>query len=288
MAENGKLKKSELAPIPGGELSIQAAAAWSAPGGPADAGLRPGGPESSYRTYAGQVKQRAYWCGQGHCENAAIPGTSNHGLGLCNDCPNAWEQEWLYEHGTPFGWEKVEAEPWHWNWVAGIFTPKPTFQTMKRGSKGERVKKITRRLAYIHRSKERGGKAYLGRWYWRYTKKVDAAVTDFQRDHRLFADGEVGAKTAAKIYEVFQAQYKNRHAAHALPRGEHRDASVAPRPAAKAPGKKKVPSSKTAPQKAAKKPAAKKPAAKKPAAKKPAAKKAPAKPKGKNGRGEKA
>lgn len=218
MSENGKLKSTELASIPGGELRIDAAAAWNAKGGPADAGLRPGGPESSYRTYEGQVKQREYWCGLGHCENAAVPGTSNHGEGICIDCPNAWEQEWLHEHGSAYGWEKTEAmwEPWHFNYVGGKHFP--VFETMKRGSRGKRVKKVTRRLAFIH---EPGGKAYLRRWFWRYSKKVEAAVRDFQHDQDLHVDGEIGPKTAARIYDVFHRQYRERH--KPLPKGNHKE-----------------------------------------------------------------
>src|SRR3954447_16800149 len=47
--------------------------------------IYPGGPLSAYRPYAAQVLLRSWWCNQGRCGNAAIPGTSNHGLGIAID-----------------------------------------------------------------------------------------------------------------------------------------------------------------------------------------------------------
>jgi hypothetical protein len=41
--------------------------------------LRAGGPVSSYRTLAQQRQLRQYWANQGKPQNAAVPGTSNHG-----------------------------------------------------------------------------------------------------------------------------------------------------------------------------------------------------------------
>jgi hypothetical protein len=206
MPSNGKLSASELSPIPGGELANAAAAAWNAPGGPADAGLRPGGPISSYRTYAEQEETwRIYRAGG----NLAAPvGYSNHGLGVAIDCPNAWEQEWLREHGAAYGWEKTEAfsEPWHWNFVGGVSFP--TFETLKKGSRGKRVVKLSRRLAYIRRS--RGGTPYLNRWFWKMKQPMVDGVRDFQRAYKLKVDGQIGPKTAAKINGVFHRQYQKR------------------------------------------------------------------------------
>jgi hypothetical protein len=70
---NGNLPPSMLKPIPSGRLSNEAAAAWNA--GPARAGLKPLGPNSSYRSYA---MQEYYWnlyvSGKGNL--AARPGSS--------------------------------------------------------------------------------------------------------------------------------------------------------------------------------------------------------------------
>ena len=84
MAENGRLPKSDLAPIAGGELRKDAAAAFNAMNVESrrlGLELRPTGSKSSYRTYA---EQEYFWnlyqSGRGNL--AAHPGTSNHGLGL--------------------------------------------------------------------------------------------------------------------------------------------------------------------------------------------------------------
>lgn len=205
MAENGKLSPSELSPIPGGELSNEAAAAWNAPGGPADSDLVPEGSESSYRTVAGQVKQREYWCGQGNCGNAAEPGHSNHGLGLCVDVKEPWMENWIDEHGAEFGWKKTEAEHWHYNYVGGVSFP--VFEPLKLGAHGKRVEKLTKRLAFIHSP---GGKAYLDRSYETFKEPVEEAVKAFQGDFHLEVDGVIGPKTAAKINGVFHRQYHER------------------------------------------------------------------------------
>jgi hypothetical protein len=206
MASNGRLSKSELAPIPEGELAIAAAAAWNAPGGPADAGLVPTGPRSSYRTYAEQEELWAdYKAGRGNL--AAQPGTSNHGLGVAIDVRTDGMASWLREHGAEFGWKKTEAfsEPWHFNFVGGVEFP--TFEPMKKGSHGKRVERLTKRLAFIH---EKGGKAFLDRPYEKFTEAVEEAVRQFQKAYKLEVDGVVGPKTAAKINGVFHHQYEER------------------------------------------------------------------------------
>lgn len=204
-ASNGRLSAAELSPIPGGELRKDAAAAWNAPGGPADAGLRPGGPISSYRTYAEQEETWAIYQAGGNL--AAVPGTSNHGWGLAIDCPNSWEQSWLSAHGAAYGFRKTEAfsEPWHWNFVGGVSFP--TFKTLKHGSRGPRVVKYTKRLAFIHRRK---GAPYLPRFFFKFKQPVVEGVRAFQRSYKLTIDGEIGPRTAAKINAVFLRQYKRR------------------------------------------------------------------------------
>lgn len=207
MASNGYLSQSELAPIPGGYLAKDAAAAWNAPGGPADAGLRPGGSDSSYRSYARQVY---YWdLYQNHNGNlAAYPGESNHGWGIAVDIPNAWEQAWMREHGAKYGWAKTEAfsEPWHWNYVGGVHFP--TFDILEHGDKGLRVVKFTKRLAYIRAP---GDGPYLEHKHWRYDDHVVKAVRHFQTKQSMQVDGRIGPKTAARINGTFRRQWHRRH-----------------------------------------------------------------------------
>lgn len=203
MASNGRLPKSDLAPIPGGELRKDAAAAWNAPGGPADAGLRPTGSRSSYRTYGEQV-QLYNELGPGM---AAVPGTSNHGLGIAVDLAEPWMWEWMAEHGAKYGWRKTEAfhEPWHWNYVGGVSFP--TFKTLRKGSRGPRVVRYTKRLAFIRRQR---GPAYLKRWFWKLKPQAVKGIRDFQSAYKLKVDGEIGPKTAAKINAVFKRQWAKR------------------------------------------------------------------------------
>lgn len=128
MAVNGKLPDSELAPIAGGRLRRDAAAAWNAMNVEArqrGLELRPTGSRSSYRTHAEQL---AFWelyrTGRGAL--AARPGTSNHGWGLAVDVPTVAMQNLINEIGAKYGWQKkwsdAPSEPWHFKWREGIWS----------------------------------------------------------------------------------------------------------------------------------------------------------------------
>lgn len=212
MPANGQLADSELVAIPGGRLRKPAADAWNAKGGPADKGLRPSGPNASYRELGvpGGKYGTQWWFYQHQPPIAAYPGTSVHGFGEAVDLLEQWMRAWIDDHGARFGWKKTEAwsEWWHVNFVGGV-DPKllKRFKSLKKGNRGKRVQWYTKRLAFIH---EPHGKAYLRRWYWRYKQPVVEAVKEFQRDHGLAVDGVIGEKTAHKISEVFHRQYINR------------------------------------------------------------------------------
>ena len=129
MPNNGRLPPQLLAPIPGGFLAKDAAGAWNAMSKKSrerfGLELRPTGEDSSYRTYDRQVFWRNYWCNLGHCENAAVPGTSNHGLGLAVDVPQQ-TRNIIDQIGESFGWAKkwsdAPQEPWHIKYRAGVFS----------------------------------------------------------------------------------------------------------------------------------------------------------------------
>lgn len=63
-----------------------------------------------YRDYAGQVAMKAMWASRGMPNNAAAPGTSNHGLGLAVDVAGPESQagteqhDWLVANAPRFGW----------------------------------------------------------------------------------------------------------------------------------------------------------------------------------------
>lgn len=207
MPENGKLPKSELAPIPGGELRKDAAVAWNAPGGPADAGLRPTGSRSSYRTYGEQQElYAAYMNGTGNL--AAVPGTSNHGWGLAVDLAETWMADWIQAHGGRYGWKKTEAfsEWWHYNFIGGVSFP--SFEPLRHGMRGKRVAHFARRLRFIHPAGSKHG--YLRRPFWKFKDRMVQGVKAFQRDQGLKADGVIGPRTAARINGVFKRQFRER------------------------------------------------------------------------------
>lgn len=93
----------------------------------------------AYRDFAGQVEARNYWCGQGNCGFAAVPGTSNHGWAVAIDIGvkrTDWTNPtyvWMKTNAPGFGWtHPAWAEPggahpeaWHWEYT-GAFVPTPT------------------------------------------------------------------------------------------------------------------------------------------------------------------
>ena len=176
-------------------------------GRPADAGLVPTGSESSYRTFAGQVKQRESWCAKGECGKAAVPGTSNHGLGLCVDLKEQWMRSWVDEHGGEYGWRKTEAasEWWHVNFVGGVDFP--SFEPLRKGDEGKRVLRLSKRLAFVH---EPGGGPFLEDASSKFDAKMEQAVRDFQGAFGLHVDGVIGAKTASRLNGVFHRQFEER------------------------------------------------------------------------------
>lgn len=140
--ENGRLPDSALAPIPGGRLEKEAAAAWNAMCERAkQRGLpvpMPDGPASSYRTILQQEELKAYWTKEGKPDNAATPGKSNHGRGLAVDCDAAEHQHTIDLIGEPFGWSKKWSdapwESWHYLYKPGIWHAPAKQATPKRKS----------------------------------------------------------------------------------------------------------------------------------------------------------
>lgn len=129
MFPNGRLPRAVLRPIPSGFLRRRPARAWNAMHAKikAETGIdvRPTGSKSSYRTYDQQVELRAMWCNQGKCENAAVPGTSNHGWGLAVDVATPAMRSAIDKFGEPYGWAKkwsdASHEWWHLRYKSGVY-----------------------------------------------------------------------------------------------------------------------------------------------------------------------
>lgn len=142
--ENGKIPQSALAPIPWAQLgpaylrtdAVEALAAlnveFKAQFG-YDLAIN-----DAYRDYAGQVYQRNRWCSMGKCQNAAVPGTSNHGWALAVDIGNkshtvlsfsSPEYLWLKANAGKYGWVHPKYmepggtgpfEAWHWEFYGVV------------------------------------------------------------------------------------------------------------------------------------------------------------------------
>lgn len=207
---NGRARPSDLAPI-----YIPQNTAFLAKGGPAAAmntmrlcAVRDGVdlyPSASswtpaataYRTYAAQLTLwNRYKAGTGAL--AAVPGTSNHGLGHAVDLGLIGMRSWVDRHGRAFGWAKVEAfsEWWHVNYVGGFHRPDPgtslRFPNLRVGSGGQcqapAVREVQRRLGL----KEDG----------EYGKATRKRVKQFQRKYHLPVDGRVGSVTWLQLRKV--------------------------------------------------------------------------------------
>jgi hypothetical protein len=146
LATNGRLPSSALSKIAGGgKLEHKAAAAWNAMAvhifEKTGVKIAPNGPLSSYRTYEQQVYMK-----QIHGDNAATPGTSNHGWGLAVDTD---DYTIINRYGAQFGWQKAWSdaswEPWHFKYAAGHYSGKNPGPDYK--DTDPVVKKLRRKIA---------------------------------------------------------------------------------------------------------------------------------------------
>jgi len=153
--EPGELDQCLLRKIEGkGQLHHCAADAYEAMDAAANAegiDLSPTSPADTYRSLAVQeygffqrytdkpknkklmkqkpriYKGKAWYLKKGMAP-LAVPGTSNHNLGIAIDISNAAEPkrlEWLAKNAVSFGfsWEVLPSEPWHLRYVAGDDIP---------------------------------------------------------------------------------------------------------------------------------------------------------------------
>lgn len=207
--QNGYLGSECLKPLMGGCYAAPGpAAAWNAVGAEIKRKegviIRVNGPDSAYRAYARQQYWRSYWCGRGLCQNAAVPGTSNHGLGWAFDVPE-YVSVLLEKYGAKYGFKRVCSdapwERWHWKWCGtwkgrdpgpdGEYGPR--YPTLERGDRGGAVKRAQKHLRRWNLGLERPP---VDGDFGPRTKR---AVRQFQIVHGLDVDGVVGAKTWRKL-----------------------------------------------------------------------------------------
>lgn len=204
--ENGHLPGSALSQADtgfrcsddGDQLASDAAAGYNTAALAAGKPLPSNGCESLYRSYDEQVQLRSYWCGQGNCGNAAVPGTSNHGLGLAADVQQ-WVRAYFDSTHGAYGFDKscsdAPQEWWHLKFCAPFHRPNPgtslKYPLLRKGSGGPG------QAAYVKRVQK-----HLRIWGYRQVStdgdfgKVTAhAVKAFQGDHHLHPDGIVGKAT---------------------------------------------------------------------------------------------
>jgi lysozyme len=201
--QNGRLTPRQLASIYHPTLKLflaagDAAASWNTMrlyllqryGSRGD--IYPEGPRGAYRDYSNQV-----WCKAHYGSNAAVPGTSNHGLGHAVDVLEQYMADLVDQHGGMFGWHHWDAkwEWWHREYDGGFRRPDPgpdpRNPVLRKNSGGPgqapHVERLQRRLNAL----DDCGLVPDGD----FASKTATAVRAFQRSQRLTADGVVGAKT---------------------------------------------------------------------------------------------
>lgn len=221
---NGRLPQGALAPIPGTSprsggrplLRKDPARAYTALHNYAverwgiSMALDEGSIRRAYRELSAQQAARKMWCAAGKCGNAAIPGTSNHGLGINVDLLTR-QQRWVIDQvGAKFGfskrWSDAANEWWHITYRSGTYSmiakyagsPSPT---LRRGQTGPSIVKLKILLYRRGVRKFSGGvgKANSNRYDRFFGANTKAAVQRYQKKKGLKADGIVGPTTWTRL-----------------------------------------------------------------------------------------
>src|SRR5918992_78571 len=91
----------------------------------------------------------------------------------------------------------------------------------RRGDSGELVEQITKRLSVVH--SRRTGRPYLDGARRRFDGEAEAALKEFQRDHRLDADGVFGARSARALNRAVELERERRKREEAKPAPARRE-----------------------------------------------------------------
>ncbi len=92
--------------------------------------------------------------------------------------------------------------------LAGMSVPGPGPRLLRRGAEGELVKRLTRRLSFVH--SRATGKPYLDGARGRFDRETEAALKAFQREHELDDDGTFGRLSADKLRKAVEREKRRR------------------------------------------------------------------------------
>jgi LAS superfamily LD-carboxypeptidase LdcB len=116
--QNGRLATSQLAQVePGHYLTSAAANSFQQMKAAAAKDGVNLNINNAYRSYDNQVKMANQYGLYSKGGKAAVPGTSNHGLGKAVDLnvkSNPGSFEWLKSNAAKYGFYNIPREPWHW------------------------------------------------------------------------------------------------------------------------------------------------------------------------------
>lgn len=172
----------------------------------------------SYRDLAGQYRVRAQACARGRCYMAAVPGTSNHGLGVAVDLGDGGRGSMraaLDRIGARFGWAKrcsdASWEPWHVKYnpacTGATFRPGSTHRAACKGARirGKCYPTLRKGHARGHRPAVRLVQRILDRQciptpnHGKFTRRTRSSVKRFQRSAHVRANGVVTPRTWRKL-----------------------------------------------------------------------------------------
>lgn len=202
---NGQFPASALAAIGNGYyLAFEPAAAFNAMS--AEAQRRWGRPISVIAAYRTLAKQQYLYNGWIHrlagFNLAAVPGTSNHGLGEAIDCASQWDRWAVDQIGAAFGWAKswsdAPSEWWHIKYQSGHWNGHATAvlePTLRRGAHNP-AKPVKRLRHYLRRA------GYRVQATGRFGANLQRVVKRYQRERGLTADGVVGAHTWQALHHT--------------------------------------------------------------------------------------
>lgn len=208
---NGDAPPGAMAPIASGikctplqgQLENQAASGWNSMALAAGEPLPTNGCDSAFRPLERQVYWRSYWCSLGSCGNAAVPGTSNHGIGLAVDVPQ-FVRGYIDLHGKRFGYCKCWSDAAH-EWWHVLFNPdaygRPNpgtslkYPKLRKGSGGPGQNVYVRKLQKLLRG--HGDKSV--KVDGEFGRSTAIAVRRFQKAERIPVNGVVSRRVWKRL-----------------------------------------------------------------------------------------